>query len=419
MTAEGIARLLKAEPDAPGGRPDPQAAARREAPRMPSPAAVGISVSHAEKQDLSEELKPDTALMKIIWTERDGQVRYRFEGYFRGHVWIDESAGWRKAAPDIGAALAGPEDGRDEVAILTAAVDYYQFIRQWSDTKFELGKWLTRIRRAAGPDLHLVVWDDTDLGIPWELIRHKLDGPPDWLGVTTQITRWMTIRDEHRHDQFSAAPGPFRSGGEILAFEDPRLVEDDAQSIAGLASCRRMAKLGDLLDELLAEVDSYGVIYVRAHGRHSDDLSKKRLADVTLAEFDDWLPAVQLSQPMVFLNACDSATPSFDPAYGDALGHSFAETFLRNAAAAVVATLGEVPTGSSAALARRIIRDARAGGVHIPELLRSRRADAVKSLPKTTRNLEPRQQAAILNFLYTSMFVYYGHPDAIFALEQS
>jgi hypothetical protein len=346
-----------------------------------------------------------------------GRYRFRLEGYFRGRVWssdeTDETAHLRP-----GLAIDDALDDGSEAA-LDAAVTYYEFLMAWSSTKHALRGWLTRLRRAVGTGLRLVIWDDTDTGIPWELYRLAEPDGYRWLGAEFQVTRWTTIHDTGRHDQFSAVGESMRSGGEILCFEDGTLVAEAGLSITSLTAVSSATSLVELLRRLDDEERRFGLVYVRAHGERGADVRSTRLGGIPLAKFETLgLRAMHASGSVVLLNACNSARPVVDPAMGDRANRNFAEIFLRRRARAVVATMGEVPTGSSAALARSVIARARSGGVLIPEFLRNRRAQAARDLPADTLALEPGEREAIQDFLYASRYVYFGHPDAVFVLGE-
>ncbi|MEU4161504.1 hypothetical protein [Actinoplanes sp. NPDC026670] len=391
----------------PAGEIRPAAAA--EATGIPMPPAA---------PDLSRELPRDVALLKVIAVD-DAPDRYRFrlEGYFRGRLWSstesDEKAHLRPGLAMDDALTA------DSEAALEAAVEYYEFIMGWSATKHGLGNWLRGLRAAEPAGVRLIIWDDTDTGLPWELYRLVDGAAHRWLGETFPVTRWTTIHDPDRHGQFSASGEPVRSGGGILCFEDGELVAGAGLSITSVAAVSRVDTLVELLRRLDDEGQRFGLVYVRAHGRHGTDVRSARLGGIPLARFETLgLRAVHASGSVVLLNACNSARPVVDPAMGDRANRNFAEIFLRRRALAVVATMGEVPTGSSAALARSMIARARAGGVRIPEFLQGRRADAARELPADTLALGPGEREAIQDFLYASRYVYFGHPDTLFVLGE-
>ncbi|WP_433789134.1 hypothetical protein [Actinoplanes sp. CA-252034] len=422
MTDNPVVNRLKNMPSP--GRLAPVAAERTGHGRVQAPAEepIGIPVP-AARPDLSRRLPDDVALLKVIATEdAHGRPRFRLEGYFRGRVWTGDEAdeaGHVKPRMAIDDALRARPGEVGSDAALTAAVEYYEFIMAWSSTKHSLRSWLTRLQDAAGSSLRLVIWDDTDAGIPWELYRITGDGPPVWLGAAFQVTRWTTIHDTGRHAQFSASAEPRQSGAEIICYEDQALVRETGLSIRSVAACSVMDTLVGLLRMLESEARHFGLVYVRAHGRHGDTLHSATLDGISLAKFETLqLRAVRASGSLVLLNACNSARPVFDPALGDHANRNFAEIFLRHRARAVVATIGEVPTSTSAALARSLIAQARSRGVRLPEFLRDRRARAARDLPADTLDLEPGEQEAIQDFLYASRYVYFGHPDTVFMLEE-
>ena len=419
MTTSGLMPGLLKSGDAISAQPPTPRPAPR--PQPPDDAVPGPAAAESEPQeihqaypDLSKNLPRDTALLKVVMKRSEGQDCFHLEGHFRGEAWVTTPEELKHQGR-LGKVLADEMDGSVE---LTTAVDCYRWLQVWSTTKYRLTKWLAKLRCQTAEDhfvLRLIVWDDTDFGIPWELFWQPDAG---WLGVLIPVIRWTTVHDEHRTDQFSADPGQF-GGGDVLYFEDQRLPGAAQASIAPRAGTgyAPMDTMEDLLQALARLSRSYGLVYVRGHGVHSTDLSVATLAGVRLSElYGRPLPALRESKPLVFLNACNSARPVFDKSFGDAANRNFAEAFLRKRAAAVVATMAEVPAAQSAALARTIIDQARSGGVHLPEELRAHRERYAGSLPQHTTGLTPVEQNRIRSFLYASSFAYFGHPEAVFKL---
>lgn len=365
------------------------------------------------RRDLSASLPPDTALLKVVMTAVDGQECFRLEGYFRRRVWVTDHEELRNQCR-VDMILADEMDGR---LGLEAAVRCYAFLQAWSITKYGLTQWLTRLRREAGPKLRLIVWDDTDFGIPWELFWHNMEGNVGWLGAVVQVVRWTTVHDANRHDQFSAEANQSR-GGEVLYYEDRDLTGP------GFSICdsegpgfTAMATMEDLLQALAVKSKSYGLVYVRGHGVHSPDLFKATIAGIHLSDLGcRALPALKESESVVFLNACNSARPVIDARFGDNSNRNFAEIFLRQHAAAVVATMAEIPIAQSTALARGLLKRGRSEGVQLSEYLRIHRAKYAAVLPAHTMDLSDEERDTIRAFLYASMFAYFGHPESVFKL---
>jgi CHAT domain len=409
--------LLGSGTDNPAREPAPKAAPR---PRQSDDAAA-VVVAESEPQgigtaqlDLRENLPPDTALLKVVARKPGAEDLFELQGHFRGKTWVTTEDELRDQGR-LGTILANEIDGEVELA---KAVECYRWLQTWSITKHRLSEWLTELRSKAAEEkfvLRLIVWDDTDFGIPWELFWHGDDG---WLGVLVPVIRWTTVHDPKRHRQFSAEAGEF-GGSDVLYFEDDKLPGAAQASIKPPAGTGYVQKksMEQLLQALASLSRGYGLVYVRGHGIHSTDLSAATLAGVRLSELDGRpLPSLRLSRPLVFLNACNSARPVIDKRFGDAANRNFAEVFLRKRAAAVVATMAEVPAAQSASLADRLISQARSAGVCLPEALRAHRKKYSRGLPDFTAPLTPEEQNRVRAFLYASSFAYFGHPEAVFKL---
>jgi CHAT domain-containing protein len=374
------------------------------------------------RHDLTAGLPAGVALLKVIPTTHEGRPAFRLEGHFGATTWrSDEQSVEHQLNPfhHLGRTLGKTGDRAEDQALLHAAAEYYQFVMSWSNTKYELNAWLAGLRAEVGGDLRLVVWDDTDMGVPWELFRHSVDGKATWLGVEIPVIRWTTVHDARRHAQFSAER-PGTSVGDAIYYESEDLAPDERLSVADLMRCHPMAGMVDLLEALTSASGRYGLVYVRAHGTHAHDAFRATLGGVPLIALDSLdLQAIRASGSVVMLNACNSARPVIDDTLGDVANRNFTEPFLRHHAAAVVATMAAVPVASSAALARAIIDAAQSGGVNLPELLRRYRAAAARNLPRNTLTLTREDQEIIRGFLFASMFVYFGHPAALITLEKA
>lgn len=300
------------------------------------------------------------------------------------------------------------------------AVDCYVTLRTWSRTKYKLTQWMTTLRRELGPDLRLIVWDDTDFGIPWELFWHDMDEAPAWLGTVVQIIRWTTVHDDNRHAQFNAQESR-AIGGRILYYEDPSLTGPSMtiHSPVGHPGYKKALTMKDLLDELTG-TNTYALVYIRGHGHHSTDVRKSTMAGVRLSDISGRkFPVLRQSRSLVFLNACNSARQFIDKRLADNSYQSFVEVFLHQRASAVVASMAEVPSGHSAWVAHEIIVTARADGVRIPEYLRAHRALHAKNLPEPAPDLGKSDERKISEFIYASVFAYFGHPESVFKLDDS
>jgi hypothetical protein len=370
----------------------------------------------AQSQDHTAGHGPDIALLRVIRARIDDEDCFKLELHYRGKMRGTNKPDELRNQRRPGTVLA---DELNEGTSPADALRHYEYMRNWSDGKYKLTRWLTMLRREAGARLRLVVWDNTDFGIPWELFWHDMDEDAQWLGAAVQVIRWTTVHDPNRSAQFSAEVTECQSDN-VLYYEDPDVVEDPLlHSICNgkESGYKAVTSMNELLQELAGTAVTYGLVYVRGHGTHDDSISNATLAGVRLAELAHLkLLALRDAGSVVFLNACNSARPVFDKSYGDELNRNFAEFFLRQHAAAVMATMAEVPVEQSARLARRLIKQARSGGVQLPEYLRVHRANYAAALPKNTIDITDADLDAILHFLYASMFVYFGHTESVFKL---
>ena len=370
------------------------------------------------RKDLSEALPADTALLKVVMTTDGDQDAYQLEGYFRQRVWVSDPTDLRyqhRPGQVLSRVL-------NRTASLDTVVACYQYWLNWSTGKGGLKKWIGMLRGKAGDGLRLVIWDDTDFGIPWELFR--LDSAskvlPEWLGTAVQTIRWTTVHDETRSDQFSADPVQANGNG-ILYFEDAALEEDPKYGIAAQGHPGAVPKNGmkALLEELQYGPRRYGLVYVRAHGVHGESISQASLAGVCLKDIEGYvLSALRESRSIIFLNACNSAAPVFDEDY-DKVNRNFTEIFLRQRASAVIATMAEVPVGPSSGLARTLLARARKKDVSVPWFLWRRRVAYSEHVPSQVHDPTDEQKHAIYGFMYVSMFIYFGHPESVFRLDAS
>lgn len=386
----------------------------KDAPTVDS----GMTELEGTWHDLRERFPETVALMKVIPHKRpDGSECFQLEMHSHHDFQAakDAAALDRQGRPKLVLAdkLAGDVD-------LSVAEECYDELLDAAERP-ELTSWLTDLRRTVGDRLQLIIWDDTDFGIPWELFWHEMDESPAWLGTVAEITRWVTVRTPERRHHFSAEANA-GSGHRILYFEDPALLPTMNHSILDRSNPDAYVDSKTMIG-LLRELNNggnnsrYGLVYIRCHGSHSHQRSQARIADVPLLKVSGMqLRALRESRALVFLNACNSARQVTDSGPGDNASRNFVEVFLRRHAGGVVATLAEVGATYSASLPRKIVARARNDGVRIPEFLREERAKEARGLPEDTLTATEDEKRKILSFLRVSMFAYFGHPNSVFKL---
>lgn len=404
-------------------RPSPQPAAPPERPPDPKDTEAE-PLTRIEKTwyDLKERLPKTVAMLKVIPRLRADQSEcFQLEMYSHegSEVANNAAALSRQGRPKL--VLADRLVGEVDPSVVEECYDELLT----GSYRPELTSWLTKLRRTIGDNLQLIVWDDTDFGISWELFWHDMKESPAWLGTVAEITHWVNILDDKHRDYFSAQKSITTPNGKILYFEDPNLVDTDGRKSIRNSSkpdsyvgCNSLIDLFRMLDSK-SNSNPYGLVYIRCHGKHHDSLKESMLDGVSLMKASPRpFPALRRDGPLVFLNACNSARQVHDSRPGDNENRSFAELFLRRHASGVVATLAEVGVNYSASLPQKIVSQARNGGLRIPEFLREERAKEAQGLPTDTLSLTDDERQKILAFIQVSMFAYFGHPESVFLLAE-
>ncbi|WP_052867824.1 CHAT domain-containing protein [Streptomyces niger] len=387
----------------------------------PEPVALGTVQVAPE-----EQLPPGMALLKVQRDARaDGTTGFTLEGHC-GDSRLPHVPGDVRGRPWRIRLDAARLDGRSPGHIL-------QDIRDWSANQRELVRWLNDLRHRYRHRLHLVIQDDTGFGIPWELLAlgEDEDGPEadrapwhDYLGGLVTMSRWTTIR----HQRITLPTRPEHCTGRVLAYfaEDMR---GDAAVFEGFARhpCEELTPFLAELERL--DVDT-GLAYMGCHGEGGPDAD---LSEFTL-DVRRWselnrrpMKALGARRTLVCLNACHSGHLVVNEGLGEQTAlRGFPELFLRKGAPACIATTGAVGDDG----VRRFLRDviahvAARPTVPVAQALRGFRAEAAAEaaelpyIPDTVRDdrtVDAEGQTKVLRFLYSFMFVYYGHPHTTLRL---
>jgi hypothetical protein len=321
---------------------------------------------------------------------------------------------------------------------------FYRAVLSWSELQRPLADWLNDLRDRHGDALQLVVWDDTDYEIPWEMLwldpaleplppgtpaarsadgagtRGHGAGP---LGALVPVARWTTIRELDR----SLLDGPAHCTGEVLGYFDERMASD-GEAFGPFVHERHtdVDRFLGSLDRTPQERDrSLGLVYMGCHGTYGKDIEDLTAGLLTWYELNE--PAMTAlrgnaagagSSTLVCLNVCHSGRLVDNRAGGEDALRGFAELFLRKGAKACIATRGEVGETEARALLEHLVDHARRTPDRpLARMLRDFRAAAAAGLPSPlprTRlgdgSVDVEGQLRVLAFLYQFMYVYYGHP---------
>ncbi|TCO59851.1 CHAT domain-containing protein [Actinocrispum wychmicini] len=360
---------------------------------------------------LTKALPANVAMLCVTGTSVDGQPSFVLNFHYRGGV--------RTAARPSDLADQRPPD----LALATLAErtrgqgtpwqDAYWECMNWADTKHKLVTWIRDL--LAAPDApRLVVWDNTDYEIPWELYYHRPSGGAEgagWLGELIPVIRWTAVHDGARAWQFSARKRECVGG--LLMFEDPKMgVEPDGFARYELEA--RARTMRELMRRLDRPCQPFGLLVIRCHGEYSRDTRKFKLGGLPLNAYTEFtMHALQQSGALVLLNACVSGRPVVDERHPSTATRSFAEVFLRYGAGGVIATAGDVDLNHSHDFAVRLLSDANSRPVNVAEALREHRkhyANRVRYRPGAADN---RTEQQFKDFFASFMYLYFGHPDTI------
>lgn len=296
---------------------------------------------------------------------------------------------------------------------------FYRAVGEWSRLQRPLVRWLNGLRDRHGDDLHLVVWDDTDYEIPWEMLwlgRGDAGEPsPGLLGALVPVARWTTIRELHR----SLLDGPAHCEGRVVGYFDGRM-RQDADVFRPFAHEQHTD-----VDRFLGCLDGadrdLGLVYMGCHGTYGRDIDDLTAGLLTWYELNE--PAMgalrgATAGTLVCLNVCHSGRLVDNKDGGEDALRGFSELFLRKGAKACIATRGEVGETEARALLGHLVEHARRSPDRpLAHMLRDFRARAAAELPtpvprtKGADGVVDRDgQRQVLRVLYQFMYVYYGHP---------
>jgi hypothetical protein len=294
-------------------------------------------------------------------------------------------------------------------------------LASWSRTKTELVAWLTAIQQRHSDQLTLIIRDNTDFGIPWELFRLPPDArhgtPGEWLGALVSVVRCTVGQGPAGRD-----PRPDCSGGVMAYVAEGAMLAD--QPLMRTLDAEVLDTLWELIDQLDQDGHPLALVYIACHGEYGPTIFDFTLDEqdrVSVADVDTrTLRRLAEYGGLVFANACHSGRLINDPELNDGVLRGFADAFLRGGASGFLGTIGAVSESQARRAARQIL--ARLGAdrrTPVPVMLRDYRRELVRTAAGEGLARARDEDAArqLLRFFYAFMYVYYGSPETVITLR--
>jgi CHAT domain len=328
--------------------------------------------------DLSRGLAPNMAMMIVTPTTFENSPAFQLYFHYRG---VAQSATTQaqlaRQRQDLSISLAhltvqGRQDPPPDHWRRT-----YGRVRNWWSGMSPLSRWMGDLVDA-GDDSALIIWDETDYEIPWELFYRDPRtyagtclGREGWLGALIPVIRWTSAPSTAPPWQYTAVAR--QCDGPLLIAEGVTTGHAEADPFDGLPVLARFSGLLDMLVDLgKDDLGTFGLAIVHGHGDYATNAGEFTLDGVPLNELDEYpMGALTKCGALVLLNVCASGRPS---ASNRPVPHSFVEVFLRSGAGGVIATSADVDLNQRHDFVIRFVNGALGADLSIAEALRSLRA---------------------------------------------
>ncbi len=281
-----------------------------------------------------------------------------------------------------------------------------------------------RINLADQNDLVLIIRDDTGLDMPWEMLEIN-DG--EFLGSVLPVARWVTIHT------MGGEPASIKShytqrNRQVLTFLDDKDVTHTEREKALLKQFDSIvtSSLEDVVRHLEGNLDDIGMLYLGSHGIFTYDRFNTGLktlhnpsSKIIPLDLEHVSPKEGLL-PIFFVNACHSAR-----LLHDGVGpYGLPEVTLGRVASGYIGAIGPIGSEYAVEVAEYVL-DEMANNQPIATVLQRLRRRAfeqyleAKEAWRENRLSKSELRAFELRFLYTFMYVYYGHPGSQVNLIQA
>jgi hypothetical protein len=270
--------------------------------------------------------------------------------------------------------------------------------------------WLRTVVDAYGDDCCVVIVDEADSRISWEML--DLD-QRRYLGTAARVVRWTEA--QYRDQVLGLELGEAVHSGRLAAYVQATAGASAVQPSPSLhqLAARLWDSPDELVEDLVTGVSPVGLVYVSSRGLLANgDEGPQVLAgmhipgpatDATDVQFDD--AAGLAPRPVFFVNAPYSARVPWRGARRCGVAHAA----LTQVAAGYIGTVGPVDRKFAEEIAEELLREAQSDeGVQPAELLRRLRTRAAVRLVDASLDRTQRRR----EFTETFLYVYYGNPWA-------
>ncbi|MFF4116180.1 CHAT domain-containing protein [Streptomyces sp. NPDC001714] len=414
----GLGGAIPLGPGTPARSPQPEALSPPQPTEVPDHVIEPSEVLQLapEPVDPDRQLPTGFAKLSVQRAYADGREAFWLIGHSGTQTMQLDSASARLRPDDL--ALHNLRRGRpippSEVLLGLA---------RWSRTQEDLVAWINDLRAQHGAELQLVVWDDTDYDIPWELLllpdRRDRGLIAGILGALVTVVRWTTIR------RAGTAPfgEPASCAGHVLGYYADRM-RRDREVFENYVHQPHVGTPRTFLTDLSRRNLGAGLVYMGCHAEYGAHAHEVRIDALTWNRLDlHPMSALEGGSTLVCLNACDSARSFRNLGQGEDVLRGFAELFLRKGAGGCIAVSGKVGDD----IAHLLVRDLVGRVCADPELpvagaLREFRAAAAVRLPDPESWVDrlggdTENEREVLLVLYSFMFLYFGHPRTTLQLK--
>jgi CHAT domain-containing protein len=286
---------------------------------------------------------------------------------------------------------------------------------------------------------HIVINDETDCEIPWEMLPLAKD---KYLGASFVAVRWQDIPNINPEwcNSFNNSISiedfkTFHCCGDIVAYTDKVEVPQDTankpkETLSQFKEFndRCFDNINGFLDNLHNNSSKVSMIFVHCHGYFGDDITQMWLGKnqlpkerVYLTEMNDKtfydfeFLSNEYNSSIVFMNACHSGRLRKDNRNICSKDYrkGFATFFLKKGAKGVIGSLGKLSNKYALKITQVFFNkylEEDKYKLPVAEILKELRQEAIDNL-KADKTWENRY---IL--LFTFMYVYYGNPKTILQL---